>query len=85
MKTTDITVHIDNKPYRFHVNVDYEKEMTTYKVSSANESGEEPVYVPEHLQFNEDGNLTVKERLYTVEQEQVARLIWQEIIDKMKP
>ena len=85
MKATDITVYIDNKPYRFHVNVDYENEKTTYKVSSANEPPEAPVYVPGHLQFNEDGNLTVKERLYTVEQEQIARLIWQEIIDKMKP
>ncbi|MFY0254183.1 hypothetical protein ACDQ55_09540 [Chitinophaga sp. 30R24] len=85
MKTTDITVYIDNKPYRFHVQVDYLNDSTTYQVSSAEEANVASDYVPAHLEFNENGHVTLKERLKTVEEEQIARLIWQEILDKMKP
>ncbi len=85
METTDITVYIDNKPYRFHIDVDYENEKTTYRVSTDAEQSETLDFMPASLQFNEDGEVTVKERLRTVEQEQIARLIWQEILDKMKP
>lgn len=85
MESTDITVYIDNKPYRFHVNVDYENEKTTYLVSSANDEPVKLAFMPEELHFNENGHVTLKERIHTVEQEQIARLIWQEIIDKMKP
>lgn len=85
METTDITVYIDNKPYRFHVDVDYENEVTTYRVSSADDKAHDLDFMPAQLQYNEDGEVTLKERLRTVEQEQIARLIWQEILDKMKP
>ncbi|MET3879808.1 MULTISPECIES: hypothetical protein [Chitinophaga] len=85
METTDITVYIDNKPYRFHIDVDYENEKTTYRVSTDPEQGEKLDFMPASLHFNEDGKVTIKERLRTVEQEQIARLIWQEILDKMKP
>lgn len=85
METTDITVYIDNKPYRFHIDVDYENDKTTYRVSTDAEQSETLDFMPASLQFNEDGKVTVKERLRTVEQEQIARLIWQEILDKMKP
>ncbi|MBO9728676.1 MAG: hypothetical protein J7623_08570 [Chitinophaga sp.] len=85
MKATDITVYIDNKPYRFHVDVNYENETTTYQVSSANEKQEVPGYGTMHLQFNEDGHVSVEQNIETVEQEQLARLIWQEILNNMKP
>ncbi|NLU90439.1 hypothetical protein [Chitinophaga sp. Ak27] len=85
MKTTDITVYIDKKPYRFHVNVNEEQDITTYSVSSAEEENVLPAFIPAHLEFNEDGQTTVKERLDTVEKEQIVRLIWQEILSNMKP
>lgn len=85
METTTITVYIDNKPYRFHVDVDYKDEKTTYSVSSADEPGSDPDFIPDELHYNEDGSLQLEERMQSVEQAQIARLIWQEIIDKMKP
>ncbi|GEP91010.1 hypothetical protein SAMN05660909_03210 [Chitinophaga terrae (ex Kim and Jung 2007)] len=85
MNTTDITIYIDNKPYRFHVKVDQENDSTTYSVSSAEEANAAADFIPDHLEFNVDGSIQVKERLKTVEQEQIARLIWQEILDKMNP
>lgn len=83
METTHITVYIDNKPYRFHVTVDHELEKTTYQVDT--EDADEEEYIPSSLQFNEDGKVTAKGSIHTVEQEQIARLVWQEIINKMKP
>ncbi|MBC9914434.1 hypothetical protein [Chitinophaga varians] len=83
---TDITVYIDNKPYRFHITVDEESESTTYKVDPDVDTGsQDQAFIPSHLEFNADGVVTLKERLKTVEQEQIARLIWQEILDKMNP
>ncbi|GEP98934.1 hypothetical protein [Chitinophaga cymbidii] len=83
METTHITVYIDDKPYRFNITVDHEEEKTTYQV--ATEDADEEEYIPSSLQFTEDGQVTAKGSLRTVEQEQIARLIWQEIINKMKP
>jgi len=85
METNIITVYIDNKPYRFHVDVDYKENKTTYSVSAADEPTREPDFIPDELHYDEDGKLTLEESMRTVEQEQIARLIWQEIIDKMKP
>lgn len=85
METNIITVYIDNKPYRFRVEVDYKEEKATYSVEAADEQTREPDFIPDELHYDEDGALTRKESLHTVEQEQVARLIWQEIISKMKP
>ncbi|MFB6456181.1 hypothetical protein ACE38W_12990 [Chitinophaga sp. Hz27] len=85
MSTTEITVYIDNKPYRFRVQVDEQKESTTYKVDPAKDMHPEPDFIPPHLEFNLNGQLTLKEQLKTAEQAQLARLIWQEILDKMNP
>ncbi|ASZ13644.1 hypothetical protein KTO58_05950 [Chitinophaga pendula] len=83
METTTITVYIDDKPYRFHVDIDHEAQHTTYRVSTAEEKPLD--FLPDTLQYNENGQVVLEERLRTVEQEQIARLIWQEIIDKTKP
>lgn len=85
MEITDITVYIDNKPYSFHVKVDHKAHSTTYQVDPVTDAGQVPDFIPEHLEFNEDGEVTLKERLKTVEQEQLARLVWQNILDKYKP
>ncbi len=81
METTVITVYIENKPYRFNVAVDHAEEKTTYYVDA--EQTED--YIPQTLEFNENGKVSEKAALKTVEQEQIARLVWQEIINKMKP
>jgi len=81
--TTFITVYIKNEPYNFQVHIDHERGMTTYYVSSENKNP--PAYIPDDLQFNMDGELTQEIRLKTVEQEQIARLIWQEILNKLNP
>lgn len=81
METTVITVYIENKPYRFNVAVNHKEDKTTYYVDSEQKED----YIPETLEFNENGKVTEELALKTVEQEQIARLVWQEIINKMKP
>lgn len=81
METTVITVYIENKPYRFNVAVNHEEDKTTYYVDAEQKED----YIPETLEFNENGKVTEESALRTVEQEQIARLVWQEIINKMKP
>ncbi|MGX5816662.1 hypothetical protein ACWKWU_00610 [Chitinophaga lutea] len=81
METKVITVYIDDKPYRFDVRIDHKEGSTTYIVES--EAQED--FIPETLEFNEDGRLSQKKALYTVEQAQIARLVWQEILNKTKP
>lgn len=83
METTHITVYIDDKPYRFNITVDHEKEKTVYQVHT--DDADEEEYIPSSLQFNENGKVSTKGSIHTVEQEQIARLVWQEIINKMKP
>lgn len=85
METTHITVYIDDKPYRFNIKVDHEKEETTYQVDTDTDLDLTEEYIPSHLLFSENGKVTLEQNLKTVEQEQIARLIWQEIINKMKP
>lgn len=76
-----ITVYIDDKPYRFRVHVDHKREKTTYLVSS--ESDED--FIPQDFRIDENGHTDIDEARRTVEQEQIARLVWQEIINKQKP
>lgn len=83
METTHITVYIDKKPYGFNIKVDHKKHETTYEVDTDTDLEEE--YIPSHLLFSENGKVTLEQNLKTVEQEQIARLIWQEIINKTKP
>jgi hypothetical protein len=80
---TIITVYIKQKPYDFHIEIDKEKGTTTYYVSSKKKNI--PEYVPENLEFDVDGVVSQQKGLKTVEQEQIARLIWQEILDKLNP
>jgi hypothetical protein len=76
-----ITVYIDDKAYRFRVNIDHKLEKTTYLVSA--EDDEE--FIPQDFRIDENGRTDIEASLRTVEQEQIARLVWQEIINKQKP
>jgi hypothetical protein len=83
MERTTIIIYIDNKPYRFQIDIDYKNGTTTYYVSP--DATNDITFVPNMLQFDEDGTVKEKHELKTVEQEQIARLVWQEILNKLKP
>lgn len=83
MEKTTILVYIDNKPYKFQIEIDHKNDSTSYYVTSDNKH--DISYIPEQLEFDIDGAVKQKDLLKTVEQEQVARLIWQEILNKLEP
>jgi predicted Mrr-cat superfamily restriction endonuclease len=83
MERTTIIIYIDNRPYRFQIEIDHKQGITSYYVSP--DGINDITFVPNRLQFDENGIVVQKELLKTVEQEQIARLIWQEILNKLKP
>lgn len=83
MEKTTIIIYIDNRPYRFQVEIDEKIGSTTYFVTSNNEH--DITFIPDQLEFDIDGVVKQKQLLKTVEQEQIARMIWQEILNKLKP
>ncbi|GAA3951767.1 hypothetical protein GO495_12610 [Chitinophaga oryziterrae] len=83
MERTTIIIYIDNKPYRFQVEIDHRLGTTTYYVSS--DGTNDITFIPNRLKFDENGTVVQEEILKTVEQEQIARLVWQEILNKLKP
>ena len=83
MEKTTIIIYIDNRPYRFQVEIDEKIGTTTYYVTSDNTH--DINFIPDQLEFDIDGVVKQKQQLKTVEQEQIARMIWQEILNKLKP
>jgi hypothetical protein len=83
MEKTTIIIYIDKRPYRFQVVIDEKASTTTYYVTSDNKH--DISFIPDQLEFDVNGGVKQKYLLKTVEQEQVARLVWQEILDKLKP
>lgn len=83
MEKTTILVYINNRPYRFQVEIDRKNDTTTYYVTSDNKH--DITFIPDQLEFNVDGAVKQKQLLKTIEQEQVAQMVWQEILDKLEP
>lgn len=83
MDTSIITVYIDHRSYNFYIEVNPEQGTTTYQVLAP---GEQFHRITESLQEEQliEGSLApLNDRLAVVEREQVARIIWQEIIDQL--
>jgi hypothetical protein len=83
MEKTTILVYINDRPYRFQIEIDHKADTTTYFVTSENKH--DITFIPDQLEFDIDGVVKQKDLLKTVEQEQVARMVWQEILNKLEP
>jgi len=83
MEKKIITVYIDNKPYRLGITINKTGEITTYQV--IHEKGENQLddVIPDNLEFDVDGNVSLDERISTVKGEQIARTIWKGIRDQL--
>lgn len=84
MEKRIITVYIDNKPYKLGITVNKKGHITTYQVIHEKDAGKLDDVIPENLEFDVDGNVSLDERINTVKGEQVARIIWQGIRDQME-
>lgn len=78
-----ITIVLNDKPYQLFISIDHQEEEITYRVEPGADEEELDGVIPEKLEFRANGHIKFDERLKTVESEQIARLIWQEILDKL--
>ncbi|UCJ08972.1 hypothetical protein KTO58_07255 [Chitinophaga pendula] len=84
MEKRAITVYMGGRPYRLFITLDNERNQVLYEVVThdnpeqfmADFIGQEPVLIEEISTLPEEGQRIV-------EAEQVARVIWQEILDEM--
>ena len=83
MEQVIITIYINKVPFRFNVHIDKQGQTTTYHVSAKDMGNGQIDAVPEEVQFNVDGKVTMEAAELTVKQEQTARLIWLEILKKL--
>ena len=78
-----ITIVLNDKPYQLFISIDHQEEEITYRVEPGADEEELDNIIPDNLEFRANGHVKFDERLKTVESEQIARLIWQEILDKL--
>lgn len=78
-----ITVILNDKPYQLFISIDRDEEEVTYRVEPGGDVEELDAVLPDRLEFRSNGHIRFDERLKTIESEQIARLIWQEILDKL--
>jgi hypothetical protein len=84
MEKRIITVYIDNKPYRLGITVNKKGEVTTYQVIQEKDANKLDDVIPEGLEFDVDGHVSLDERIKTVKGEQIARIIWKGIKDQLE-
>lgn len=80
-----ITIVLNDKPYQLFISINHQEEEITYRVEPGADEGELEDIIPERLEIRANGHVKFDDRLKTVEGEQIARLIWQEILDKLNP
>ena len=83
MEHTILVVYIDDTPHRFHIYTDPKEDSVTYHVSHEDMGEGDINAVPDHLEFNIDGEARLKSGVLNAKQAQTAQIIWKEILRKL--
>ncbi|MBV7529907.1 hypothetical protein [Chitinophaga sp. sic0106] len=83
MEQHRVTVIINGKAYGLNITVSAQEHETLYEVVPDVKPFVLQDFEPESLRFTADHTNTVAERVRIVETEQIARIIWNEILNKM--
>lgn len=78
MEKRTITVYIQGQSYQIVITVNDARQETMYEVITRGNILED--FMPEAIDWQEDEVIMPLERLKTVESEQIARIIWTEIL-----
>ena len=84
MEKHSITVIIRGKPYGLVITIDKGALETAFQVVPDVSAQVLEDYEPHNENFTADHADTLEGSLRTVETEQIARIIWEDILDKMK-
>ncbi|MBW8685715.1 hypothetical protein [Chitinophaga rhizophila] len=82
MERRTITVYIEGRSYQLAITVDDVAQETTYEVITSGNVLRD--FMPEDIDWQEDRMITAEERVRTIESEQIARIIWTDILDMME-
>lgn len=82
MERRTITVYIEGRSYQLAITVDDVAQETTYEVITSGNILRD--FMPEEIDWQEDRMITPDERVRTIESEQIARIIWTDILDMME-
>ncbi|RFS19176.1 hypothetical protein DVR12_24730 [Chitinophaga silvatica] len=84
METHSITVIIDGKPYGLIITIDKIALETAFQVVPDVREYVLEEYQPHTTSFTADHKDTLEGAIRIVEAEQIARIIWEDILNKMK-
>lgn len=82
MERRTITVYIGGRSYQLAITVDDVAQETTYEVITSGNILRD--FMPEEIDWQDDRMINPEERVRTIESEQIARIIWTDILDMME-
>jgi hypothetical protein len=89
MEKHTVTVYIEGRSYQIAISVNDYVHETTYEVITSGNIlkdflPEVEEVIPEYITWQEDAMMMPNERIKLVESEQIARIIWTDILDMME-
>ena len=82
MEKHTITVYIEGRSYQIVISVNEARHETTYEVVTSGNTLKD--FMPDDIDWQEDAMAMPDERIRMVESEQIARIIWTDILDMME-
>lgn len=82
MERRTVTVYIEGRSYQLAITVDDVAQETTYEVITSGNVLRD--FMPEEIDWQDDRMVNPDERVRTIESEQIARIIWTDILDMME-
>jgi hypothetical protein len=82
MEKQIITILLNDRPYHLTLEVEQTAEERIYRVAHDQEPDTLANFIPNPLEFNVNGTVKVKDRIRTVEGQEIAREIWKAIQKK---
>lgn len=84
MEKQIITVLLNNRPYHLTLEVEQTGNERIYRVSDNQQVEDLATFIPDPLEFSVDGKVKIKDRISTVEGQEIAREIWKAIKDQFE-
>lgn len=82
MEKHTVTVYIEGRSYQIAITVNDISHETTYEVITSGNILKD--FMPGVIDWQEDSMVMPEERVKMVESEQIARIIWTDILDMME-
>jgi len=89
MEKHTVTVYIEGRSYQIAISVNDAVHETTYEIITSGNTLKDFLpdveeFIPEFINWQQDSVVTPDERIKLVESEQIARIIWTDILDMME-